>query len=102
MMAVLGLSMPTANAQEPAADVSKTQAGQRVANISNVTYTLTFNVPATSSENIHGTALITFKLNEKQDVTLDFTGKFSGACIVNKKKRALDMVNEHIIIPEKL
>ena len=102
MMAVFGLSMLTANAQEPAAGVPNTQAGQRVANISNVAYTLTFNVPATANENIYGTALITFKLKKKEDVTLDFTGKFSGACIVNKKKRALDMVNDHIIIPEKL
>ena len=102
LMAVLGLSMPAANAQEVAAGVTNTQAAQQVANISNVTYTLTFNVPATANENIYGTALITFRLNEKQDVTLDFTGKFSGACIVNKKKRAVDMVNEHIILPEKL
>ena len=102
LMAVLGLTVPVANAQEPATGVAKELAEQRVANISNVVYDLTFNVPSTANENIYGTACITFKLNERQDVTLDFTGKFSGACIVNKKKRAVDMVNEHIIIPDKL
>ena len=102
LVAVLGLTVSAAKAQTPAAGVAKELAEQRVANISNVAYNLTFNVPATDKENIHGTAVITFKLQEKRDVVLDFTGKFSGACIVNKKKRAVDMENEHIIIPERL
>lgn len=82
--------------------VSKTLADYRTRTISDVSYDLTFNIPATQKERVHGTAIISFFLQEKAVVVLDFQGRFSGACLVNGKKRVAGMKNEHIIIPLKM
>lgn len=102
---VLGL-----NAQPLSKGVSKELANQRKANISNVIYDLSFNIPANLNEKVTGKNIITFDLKEKADVVLDFQGEFNGNCyiIIKKgKKEKRKMVpasyqNEHIIIPNKL
>ena len=82
--------------------VSKELAAFRVQNISNVSYDLIFDIPANIDEKVAGTIVIEFFLNHRSEVVLDFQGRFSGACLINGKKRVAQMVNDHIIIPEKL
>ena len=95
---VLGVS-----AQVPEKGVSKELAQQRKANISNVTYDLTFNIPADAKTPVTGKAVIAFDLLEKNDVVLDFQGGFSGTCTVNnKKKRQATYKHEHILLAAKL
>ena len=95
---VLGIS-----AQIPEKGVSKELAQQRKANISNVSYDLTFNIPADAKTPVTGKAVIAFDLLEKKDVVLDFQGGFSGTCTVNnKKKRQATYKHEHILLAAKL
>ena len=82
--------------------VSKDLAEFRAQNISNVSYNLTFNIPANIRETISGTVTIQFFLKSKSEVVLDFQGRFSGACFVNGKKQMVQMENGHIIIPKLL
>ena len=91
-----------ANAMTYGKGVSKELAEWRIQNISNVSYDLIFDIPANVNEKVAGTITIGFFLNRKSDVVLDFQGRFSGACLINGKKRVAQMENDHIIIPEKL
>ena len=95
---VLGIS-----AQVPEKGVSKELAQQRKGNISNVSYDLTFNIPADAKTPVTGKAIIAFDLSQKSDVVLDFQGGFSGTCTVNnKKKRQATYKHEHIVLAAKL
>ena len=95
---VLGIS-----AQVPEKGVSKELAQQRKANISNVSYDLTFNIPADAKTAVTGKAIITFDLLQKNDVVFDFQGGFSGTCTVNgKKKRQATYKHDHILLAAKL
>ena len=90
-------------AQVPEKGVSKELAQQRKANISNVSYDLTFNIPADTKTPVTGKAIITFDLLQKSDVVLDFQGGFSGTCTINgKKKRQATYRHEHILLAAKL
>lgn len=90
-----------ADAQTYEKGVSKELAEFRTQNISNVSYDLTFDIPANIREEITGTAVIEFFLDRKTDVVLDFQGRLLGVCIINGKKRVAAMKNEHIVIPQK-
>lgn len=82
--------------------VSKELADQRKANVSNVIYDLTFNIPVDVKTPVTGKAIITFDLQKKENVTLDFQGGYSGTCTINnKKKRPAAQQNGHIVLPEK-
>ena len=98
---LLCLTYSGINAQIFEKGVSKELAELRIKNLSNISYDLTFTVPSAQKERITGTAIINFFLDKKETVVLDFQGTFSGACIVNGKKRIVQMLNEHIIIPKK-
>ena len=87
--------------QTPEKGVSKALAAQRKANISNVKYDLTFNIPVGQREKVSGLAVISFNLKKKVDVVLDFQGKTDGEIYVEKKKRKVSTKNDHIIIPAK-
>ena len=100
-MSVLMLNIMRIDAQTPEAGVSKELAQQRVANISKVAYNLTFNIPADEKQDVSGTAVVSFTLKEKEDVILDFQGRLTGNCLVNNRKRGVQLANEHIIIPKK-
>ena len=90
------------SAQQVAKGVSKELAAQRRANISNVNYDLTFNIPADVKTPVTGKAIISFSLQNRADVVLDFQGGFNGACTINgKKKREASYRNEHIVLSEK-
>ena len=88
-------------AQKAEKGVSKELASQRKANISNVRYDLTFNIPAGQKEKLTGKAIVSFNLKNKKDVVLDFDGKINGDVFVGKKKRKVSTKNGHIIIPAK-
>ena len=81
--------------------VSRELARQRVLNISDVSYVLTFNIPSDPQAPVSGKVAITYILKEPAEVVLDFQGEFSGTCQINGKKRKVEMQNEHIILPQK-
>ena len=87
--------------QTPEKGVSKALAAQRKANISNVKYDLTFNIPVGQREKVSGLAVVSFNLKNKVDVVLDFQGKIDGEVYVEKKKRKVSTKNDHIIVPAK-
>ena len=98
---VLCLMAMGISAQKLQKGVSQELADQRKANISNVVYDLTFNVPADAKTPVTGKAVITFDIQNKEDVVLDFQGGFSGSCLINKKKRSASQQKEHIVLPAK-
>lgn len=90
-------------AQVPEKGVSKELAQQRKANISNVSYDLTFNIPVNAKASVTGKAIIAFDLLQKGDVVLDFQGDFPGICTINgKKKRKALYKHEHIVLAAKM
>lgn len=109
LVSLLSIVALGANAQVLSKGVSKELADQRKANISNVIYDLTFNIPANLKDKVTGKNIITFDLAEKKDVILDFQGDFNGNVTVitkkGKKEKRKSFVatyqNEHIIIPMK-
>ena len=112
LIAALCMTALCAYSQQLSKGVSKELAAQRKANISNVIYDLSFNIPANPQEKVTGKNVITFDLKEKADVVLDFQGGFDGSATViirkgkNKKEKRKPILctyeNEHIIIPNKL
>ena len=108
LILTLCLTMLNMNAQMLSKGVPKELADHRKANISNILYDLSFNIPANLSEPVMGKAVITFDLKSKQDVVLDFQGLFDGTCNVyaenqmgKMKWMPVEVVyqNEHIILP---
>ena len=82
--------------------VSIELARQRKANINNVGYNLTFNIPANPNDEMTGKAIVTFNLKNKEDVVLDFQGNILDDVSVGKKKRRkISAQDGHIIVPKK-
>lgn len=69
--------------------------------ISNVSYDLTFYIPADPEEKVTGMSVVTFFLTEKTEVALDFHGRFTGTYIINDKKRKIMQDGGYIIIQQK-
>ena len=101
LLSVLCLMAGNIFSQTPEKGVSEELAKERKANISNVRYDLTFDIPDEQKEKVTGKAVITFNLRNKTDVVLDFEGKVSGDFLVGKKKRKVSTKNDHIIVPSK-
>lgn len=101
LFAVLCLTVCRTTAQSPSKGVTKDLAEQRKANISQVSYDLTFNIPSDPKSEVTGKAVISFNLLQKQDIILDFQGKLRGQVLVGKKKRTVIYQDEHIIVPMK-
>ena len=90
------------SAQQLEKGISKELADQRKSNISNVAYNLSFNIPSDVKTPVTGKVFISFDLQEKTDVTLDFKGGFSGNCTINNKKKcSASYKNEHIVLSQK-
>ena len=111
LILTLCLTMQNMKAQMLSKGVSKELADHRKANISNIIYDLSFNIPADPYKPVWGKAIITFDLKAQQDVVLDFQGLFDGTCYVyventkGKQKRIpmeVTYYNEHIIMPMEL
>ena len=75
LLAVLSMLVLSSNAQLLARGVSQELAQHRKANISNVIYDLTFNIPANLQEKVTGKVIITFDLKYSEDIILDFQGE---------------------------
>ena len=108
LMAALSMIVLNTHAQMLAKGVSKELADHRKANISNVVYDLTFNIPSDPNQRVTGKAVIRFDLKVREDLVLDFQGDFDGTCYYftgkkENKRRAVEAFyqNEHIIIPMK-
>ena len=108
LMAVLSMVVLNTHAQMLAKGVSKELADHRKANISNVVYDLTFNIPSDPNQRVTGKAVIRFDLKVREDLVLDFQGDHDGTCYYftgkkENKRRAVESAyqNEHIIIPMK-
>lgn len=111
LISLLGMMVLSANAQILSRGVTKELAQHRKANISNVIYDLTFDIPANQNEQVTGSAVICFDVKKSEDIILDFQGGFDGNCVAiipkNKKKTKFKKIhfqanyqNEHIIIPK--
>ena len=97
----LALSTPALAVEE---GVSRELARQRSAQISDVRYTLRFDIPREIDRPVKGYAIVEFNWNGDGDVVLDFQGsprQYGGTCLINKKSktRYTTQENEHIIVP---
>ena len=107
LMAILSMMVLNTHAQMLSKGVSKELADHRKANISNVVYDLTFNIPSNPSHRVTGKAIISFDLKVREDLILDFQGDFNGTAYVyygkNDKRRSFEAFyqDEHIVIPMK-
>lgn len=107
LIAALSMIVLNTHAQMLSKGVSKELADHRKANISNIAYDLTFNIPSDLNKRVTGKAYIHFELKNVEDVILDFQGEFNGTCYTytgkKNKRRATNAIyqNEHIIIPAK-
>ena len=72
LIALLGMMVLSAHAQILSRGVTKELAEHRKANISNVIYDLTFNIPADVNQKVTGTAVICFDVKKAEDIILDF------------------------------
>jgi aminopeptidase N len=82
--------------------VSKTLAESRKKNISNILYSLDLTIPAKKSEPINGKEKITLTLkNNSTPLQIDFkeSADHIHSMQVNGKNCAVDLTNEHIVIP---
>lgn len=98
------LNIQGVKAQMLGKGVSKELAEHRKANISQVVYDLAFNIPSSVHESVKGKAVISFNMEVREEVVLDFTGLIDGTCYIydeNDKRHATDVLyqDEHIIIP---
>lgn len=91
----------TAAAARQVSGVPQWLADARASEIANLSYQLTFNIPASTDERVTGSVIIMFDMIEKSDVILDFQGELGDTCLVNGMKRGLDYSDEHIVIPKR-
>ena len=93
------------SAHAPVVDgVSRQLAVERRAQVQEVRYALSFNIPEEKAKPITGEVNISFGwLGKKSDsLQIDFQGEVSGRIQINGKARAADHRHEHIIIPGRL
>lgn len=102
LASLLSMTSMFLNGQTLGKGVSKALAETRAQQISSVSYDLTFTIPADLKRHVTGDAIISFSLEQKSDVALDFQGGFSGAITVNGKKRVIQAKDEHIVVPMNL
>ena len=84
--------------------VSHELAISRAANISDVSYDLSFNIPSSKKTAVTGRADISLTLkNNRDDLQLDFQAPDGPyACTINGKRHTVLLRDEHIIIPRNI
>ena len=89
LISLLGMMVLSAHAQMLSRGVTKELAEHRKANISNVIYDLTFNIPADQNQKVTGCVVICFDVKKAEDIILDFQGELTGDCkaLVPKNKK---------------
>ncbi len=97
----IGICLPAQIAVMPG--VSQQLAVLRKAQVTDVTYTLHFQLPLERKEAVRGSVVIDFIWNGgREDLQIDFQGKVEGTTItVNGKKRPCDYREEHIVVSRK-
>ncbi|MEA5005409.1 MAG: M1 family aminopeptidase [Rikenellaceae bacterium] len=81
--------------------VGKKLAESRYENISDVKYSLLFEIPADISETVEGMVALSFKMKERMSIVLDFVQSDTSliSISVNGKQARYTFRNEHIVIP---
>lgn len=87
--------------KEWTAGVSRELAEMRKTSLSGLKYKLYFNIPGLKSESVDGNVSISFVLQKRQDVVLDFREDSVNVkkVIVNGRETDYEFKNEHIVIP---
>ncbi|MBQ9645408.1 MAG: aminopeptidase [Prevotella sp.] len=98
----LWLGFCPAAAQLLSPGVSLELAQQRAGLISQTDYQLAFVVPAELSQPVTGSATVSFCLQRRHDVVLDFQGRLLAEALVNGRRAALTCEDEHIVVPRQL
>ena len=86
--------------------VSQELATLRAANIKDVIYDISFNIPSEKDSSVHGALNLKFNLNKKnykESIILDFKEDINNilSVVANDKECSYIFKNEHIIIPKK-
>lgn len=81
--------------------VGKKLAETRAENISDVKYSLLFEIPSDQNVALEGMVSLSFKLKERKPIVLDFVNSDTSliSLSVNGKKARYSFRNEHIVIP---
>ena len=99
------LSLPIAAADDTRHDVgvSRALAEWRKATISDLCYRIHFDIPADRSQAIEGRTAISFTLDKRDEVVIDFRDTERIKSVTNSKGKALNytLSNEHIIIDKR-
>jgi aminopeptidase N len=99
---ILGLG-PLAEAAvvSPGRGIPQTLATERAANIRALRYELSFRIPESKAEALHGMETVRFELRAPRQVVLDFDQKRERIASVKagEKAVAFDFVDGHIIVP---
>jgi aminopeptidase N len=77
-------------------------ARKRKAQISNIHYALNFSIPSSKSDSIKGNVIVSFNINSKEDVILDFRGEKHMVKSVLQEGKAIDyrFGYGHVLIPK--
>ena len=104
LLAVMALSGLQLHAVEIENGVSRTLAEFRARHISDIVYSLSFVVPDDRQKPVEFYEDLRFDWNGGEDLQVDFQGsedQLDGIVMVNGKRVAVDLRNEHIIIPNR-
>lgn len=104
MTAVLLMTSQPAGAVPVESGVSRALAEYRAANISDVSYELSFTIPEEKDEPVSFFETLTFRWLGDENLQIDFQGASSqldGIIMVNGKAVDTRLENEHIIIPSR-
>ena len=102
LLIALLLGTGPAAAQLLSAGVSRELAVARAGQLSHVSYNLALSVPDEMGRPVAGTVTISFTLQHRADVVLDFQGELDAAAQVNGRSAALRCTDEHILLPRRL
>lgn len=101
-VAILGICFLAAGCGKPAVEpgVSRTLALERSAHISGIRYDLSFSIPETKDEPVEGTEILTFTLDSRRTVQLDFRegAESIRTLSVNGKETPIRWESEHLVL----
>ena len=101
-VAILGICFLAAGCGKPAVEpgVSRTLALERSAHISGIRYDLSFSIPETKDEPVEGTEVLTFTLDSRRTVQMDFRegAESIRTLSVNGKETPIRWESEHLVL----
>jgi aminopeptidase N len=101
MLVLATLAEAAAAVVSPGRGIPETLATERAANIRALRYELSFRIPDSKAEVLHGVETMRFELRAPRQVVLDFEQKRVRIVSVKagEKAVAFDFVDGHIIVP---